>query len=251
MPPMAAPPESVPTPATPSRVLVADDDAASRHFLRAALEGIGLAVVTCADGAQALDAARSQRFDLLLLDCRMPGANAVDVLTAVRADLRARSVAAPAIASTAEPDMPTRRRLLAAGFSAVLGKPCGMGDVRAVLAQLGIGAAPLLDDDAALHVTGNAATTQALRGLLRAEVQSLQEDLASFDGHGGALEDRLHRLRSSCGFCGAPALAAATIRLQHQLQADAPLPPAALDAFRAALDATLHALPELAAPTQA
>lgn len=251
MPPMAAPPESVLAPPTPSRVLVADDDAASRHFLRGALEGIGLAVATCVDGKQALDAARGQHFDLLLLDCRMPGANAVEVLTAVRADPHARSAAAPAAASTAEPDAPTRRRLLAAGFGAVLGKPCGTRDVRALLTQLGIGFTPLLDDAAALRVTGNAATTQALRGLLRAEVQSLREDLTPFDGYREALGDRLHRLRSSCGFCGAPALATATIRLQHRLQTDAPLPPAALDAFRAALDATLLALPDLAASTKA
>ncbi|TAL71505.1 MAG: response regulator [Rhodanobacter sp.] len=223
------------------RVLIADDDAASCRFLGDAMAALGAAVTTCADGAGAVHWAQTERFDLLLLDCRMPVAGALDVLARLQADPHARSGHAVAVASTAEPEAATRTRLLAAGFHAVLPKPCGMAQLRNLM-LLVPGASPLLDNAAAVRATGNAATMQALRTLLRHELQALQRDLAALATQRNAFGERLHRLRSSCGFCGTPALAAAVARLQQRVQASATINPATLDAFDAAVTATLDAL---------
>jgi DNA-binding response OmpR family regulator len=54
------------------RVLVVDDDEAILEMVQDALEGAGYAVLTAADGADALLSFASQRPDVVLLDIMMP-----------------------------------------------------------------------------------------------------------------------------------------------------------------------------------
>ena len=54
------------------RVLVVDDDAAIRQFIRMALEGNGYEVATAEDGQAALAAVRAAPPRVILLDMRMP-----------------------------------------------------------------------------------------------------------------------------------------------------------------------------------
>lgn len=225
----------------PPRVLVADDDPASCRFLCEGLRSLGARVTECADGRQALQRARAEAFDLLLLDCRMPGAGAREVLVTLRADALAASAGSLAVASSAELGTAERRDLLAAGFHEVLCKPCGVAELRHVLALLP-GAAPLLDDVAALRASGDAATMQALRQLLRGELALLHQELGMPDCDPAALDDRLHRLRSSCGFCGTAALAAEVASLQQRLRGAPHDAIQAIAQFRSAVQLTLQAL---------
>ncbi|WP_426664103.1 response regulator [Rhodanobacter aciditrophus] len=230
-----------PAASLPPRVLVADDDPASRRFLCDGLRALGAEVADCGDGAQALQLARDEAFDLLLLDCRMPGAGAREVLAALRADGQAGSAGSLAVASSAELDAAVRGELLAAGFGDVLGKPCGIAELQRVLALLP-GFAPVLDDAAALRASGDAATMQALRQLLRGELALLYQELGMPDCDPAALDDRLHRLRSSCGFCGAAALAAEVTHLQRRLREQPHAAAPAVAQFRGAVQITLQAL---------
>lgn len=77
----------------PLRILVADDDAALRRLLEAALIHFGHAVVSCADGAAALRKSETETFDLFLLDFRLGTPDGVEVLAA----LRARGLTTPVI----------------------------------------------------------------------------------------------------------------------------------------------------------
>lgn len=224
----------------PPRVLVADDDPASLRFLCDGLRSLGALVQACADGTQAVSLARNAAFDMLLLDCRMPGAGAREVLATLRADGGA-STGSLAVASSAELSAAEQRELLACGFHDVLRKPCGIAELQHVLALLP-GVAPVLDDEAALHASGDVATMQALRQLLRNELTQLHLELDAPERNDAALGDRLHRLRSSCGFCGAATLAAETVRLQQQLREAPHGASPAIVRFRAALAATLQAL---------
>ena len=222
------------------RVLVADDDPASRRFLHDALLALGAQVQDCANGNEALQLARNQRFDLLLLDCRMPGAGACEVLEGLQASGGA-SRGSLAVASSAELDAAAERELRACGFHDVLRKPCGLAELQRVLAMLP-GAMPVLDDEAALRASGDASTMRALRQLLRNELALLDRELGSAERDDAQLEDRLHRLRSSCGFCGAPALATEATRLQQQLRTSPRAFDMAVTQFLGALRATLQAL---------
>ena len=225
----------------PIHVLVADDDAGSRRFLHDGLAALGARVATCANGYAALERARAETFDLLLLDCRMPGAGALEILSVLREEAAAYSADTVAIATTAELAPEDEQRLLGAGFSEILMKPCGMNDLQRVLALPERQSAAILDDHAALLTSGDATTMRALRRLLRDELAVLLTDLESFDGDRDRFADRLHRLRSSCGFCGAATLSNQTALLQRQL-ARAGTAPISLGRFRHALLATVMAL---------
>jgi two-component system nitrogen regulation response regulator GlnG len=67
-------------------VLVADDDPAIRLVLRHRLEASGYAVEEAADSSSALNALRSNRFDVALLDIMMPGQGGLEVLSHARTD---------------------------------------------------------------------------------------------------------------------------------------------------------------------
>ncbi|MEO6799539.1 MAG: response regulator [Rhodanobacter sp.] len=231
-------------PTAPShlRVLVADDDPGSCRFLGDGLRSLGAIVETCVDGATALARAHAEHFDLLLLDCHMPDGGALRILTRLRGDAQASSSDSAAVATSAELAPADRRNLLGAGFNEVLLKPCTLADLQHVLSLAHAEpACCVLDDDAALCSSGDPTTMRALRLLLRGELGLLQRELDGLSRDLPAFADRLHRLRSSCGFCGATALAQRTVLMQQQLSRDGATP-AAMASFRKAIQATLQAL---------
>lgn len=65
--------------------LIADDDPAFRLLLNAALTRLGFEVTITADGLTALERALEKRFDLVVLDVLMPGADGFEVCKALRA----------------------------------------------------------------------------------------------------------------------------------------------------------------------
>lgn len=68
------------------RVLVVDDDAALSEMLGIVLRGEGFEPVFCADGAQAVQAFRDSRPDIVLLDLMLPGMDGIDICRAIRQD---------------------------------------------------------------------------------------------------------------------------------------------------------------------
>jgi two-component system nitrogen regulation response regulator GlnG len=68
-----------------TRVLVADDESSIRFVLREALTAAGHEVVEAVDGNEARERLSTQRFDLALLDIRMPGPSGLELLDEVAA----------------------------------------------------------------------------------------------------------------------------------------------------------------------
>jgi len=240
------PQDTLLSPETASRrhLLVADDDASTRQFLAGALAGHGYTVTLACDGAEALALGRAGRFDAMLLDCRMPRGGAIDVLSALRGDTQAASHAVIAIATSAEVPANLHTELLKAGFSGVIEKPCQIGSlVDTLAATLGIDAELcVLDDKAGLIATGDPDTMRALRELLRAELMDLGGALDALGHDPGALVERMHQLRSACGFCGATRLEWQAKVLQAHVRETRAVVPAALERFRIELEATVAAL---------
>ena len=228
---------------SPPRVLLAEDDPVSASFLTEALQALGLEVQWCADGAGALALAREEAFALLLLDCRLPGMGAKDIVTALRSDGKAASRHAPVLASSADLGPGLERELLTAGCQCVLAKPLRLEDLeRSLQACLAAHSLALIDDRAGLQASGSTRNLQALRGLFLAELEALSLELSRLAGEPQALYERLHRLRASCGFCGAKALAEACRQLGMQAGISGPGRTGALEAFRRPLAATIEAL---------
>ncbi|MGH2934685.1 MAG: response regulator transcription factor [Gaiellaceae bacterium] len=108
------------------RVLVVDDDAAVRGVLSNVLADEGFEVVgAAADGAEAVELARSLRPDTILLDVRMPGVDGIEAARRIRAlDPGVRLVMLSAY------DDPTLLREAAdAGASRFLVKGCPLPDL--------------------------------------------------------------------------------------------------------------------------
>lgn len=230
-----------------SQLLVADDDPSTREFLRGALVAMGFAVTLAKDGAQALTLARTKRFDALLLDCRMPSGGAIEVLAALRSDPAAESRDAVAMATSAEVPATLRQTLSDAGFACVIEKPCRVASLAYALgatpgADSDIPRLALLDDEEALKATGDASVLQALRSLFREDLTELIRELDSLADAPKVLVERMHRLRSACGFCGATRLAAQAKAFQNDLTETRWASPAALHRFRSELELTLNAL---------
>lgn len=68
------------------RILVVDDDAATRHLICGLLEAQGYVVGTAADGSEALERLSTGRFDLMLVDVWMPAMNGLELLSRIRAE---------------------------------------------------------------------------------------------------------------------------------------------------------------------
>lgn len=67
------------------RVLVVDDDADWREFLKLSLEELGYEAHEASDGPEALEALSRQRYGVILLDLNMPGMRGEDVVAALPA----------------------------------------------------------------------------------------------------------------------------------------------------------------------
>ncbi|MDO5503370.1 MAG: MtrAB system response regulator MtrA [Actinomycetia bacterium] len=68
------------------RVLIVDDDSSLAEMLSIVLRNEGLEVAHVADGALALDAMRTERPDLVLLDVMLPGMDGMEVCRRIRAE---------------------------------------------------------------------------------------------------------------------------------------------------------------------
>jgi CheY-like chemotaxis protein len=226
------------------RVLLAEDDPVSREFLREAADACGAQVTDCVDGHQALDLARKDAWDLLILDHNLPGLDGDVLLALLRADPLAASRTTPAIATSAARDMEADA-LERAGFVEVLAKPMHIETLQGALRRHGCMPDPHFDDADALRACGSPAAVTRLRRLFaEQELPNVQDELDAAGEDLRALLPVLHRLRASCGFCGARSLAEASANLSHAITTplDAGQRAAALEAFRMALAGTRSAL---------
>jgi CheY-like chemotaxis protein len=110
----------VPPTAPPAHVLLVDDSELVTDALGVLLDAVGYRVTAAASVATALDAARRDAPDVLLVDLTLPDGDGLGVLSALRAEGRAPRVA---VALTGHDDPETEARCLSAGCRAVLVKP--------------------------------------------------------------------------------------------------------------------------------
>jgi CheY-like chemotaxis protein len=109
------------------RALVVDDAPDVTEMLAILLQYAGYEVVMVYSGPQALNAARAERFDVVVSDIGMPGMNGYELAEAVRAlpDYQA----TPMIAVTGFTMFEDRERALRSGFNAFLTKPINPRDL--------------------------------------------------------------------------------------------------------------------------
>lgn len=127
--------ERVPRPT----VLIVDDDVGTRDTFQAALRALGLLVDCAASGSEAIELAMSTRFEIAVLDLRLPDISGTDVVRSLRALGRY----SPFILISAFLTTGATVEAMRLGAVDVLDKPIALGDLcTSVLWAIGLRGEP-------------------------------------------------------------------------------------------------------------
>ncbi|MGH6992252.1 MAG: ATP-binding response regulator, partial [Caulobacteraceae bacterium] len=105
-----------------AHVLIVDDNATNRIVVEALCGMFDCSSESVADGIEAVEAARAGRFDVILMDIKMPRMDGLAATREIRR-LPGPEARTPIIALTANADLEDARDYLAAGMQAVVEKP--------------------------------------------------------------------------------------------------------------------------------
>jgi CheY-like chemotaxis protein len=103
------------------RILLVDDNAENRRFLSRRLQRRGFEVLEAVDGAAAVDMARAEKPDLVLMDMNMPAVDGWEATRRIKADPA--SAAVPVVGLTAHALQGDRERAIEAGCADYHTKP--------------------------------------------------------------------------------------------------------------------------------
>ena len=119
---MAPVSRSIPQPARPLAVLLAEDGPVNQLLVKRLLEKAGHTVTVVETGVQAIEAVAGSDFDVVLMDIQMPEMDGLDATMRIRAgEKNGRRL--PVIALTAHAMEADRERCLAAGMDGYISKP--------------------------------------------------------------------------------------------------------------------------------
>lgn len=102
-------------------ILIADDEESLRVLMQTTLEDPNRCILLAADGLEALQIARNERPDLVVLDWMMPGMTGLEVAQALRQDPATAHI--PILMVTAMGQERDRKQGVALGVQAYLVKP--------------------------------------------------------------------------------------------------------------------------------
>ncbi|HKV99247.1 MAG TPA: response regulator, partial [Vicinamibacterales bacterium] len=127
----AASPMPAEPPATPLRILLAEDNHVNRTLATRVLEKRGHEVVSAVNGREAIDRLThaSPPFDLVLMDVQMPELDGLSATISIRQHERVAGGRVPIVAMTAHAMTGDRERCLAAGMDDYLSKPIRPADL--------------------------------------------------------------------------------------------------------------------------
>ncbi len=220
-----------------ARVLVVEDHEINQRVVVRTAEQVGCEVDVAGDGREALEALAHNRYDVVLMDCRMPEMDGYTATAEIRRREAQTGGHVPIVAMTANAIKGDRERCLQAGMDDYLAKPVPPDRLRAMLRDWcvrGRGgrtrtrppatprpATPVALDPIALDAlrslededsTGFFA--QAVRTFLDEMPRAQAELRAAVEADDPrAVHDTAHRLKSSASLVGARALAGSLARL--------------------------------------
>lgn len=74
------------------KILIAEDSPTVLMMMRSALEKAGFTVITATDGMEALNKARSEQPDLIILDCILPKLDGYNICRMLKFDAKFKSI---------------------------------------------------------------------------------------------------------------------------------------------------------------
>jgi len=106
------------------KIVIADDSALARMFIRRCLEIAGLGdseFIEAADGAEALQRLKETHADMLVTDLTMPNMNGIELLKRISANPRLTGL--PVLVVTSAGNDEQRKQLMELGATRILSKP--------------------------------------------------------------------------------------------------------------------------------
>ncbi|MBK8335665.1 MAG: response regulator [Sterolibacteriaceae bacterium] len=118
------------------RVLLVDDNPVNLEVGVALLQMLGVTVVAAESGEAAVATAAKGGFDLILMDCHMPGVDGFEATQIIRhTELERNEQPCPIVALTANATANCRQRCQEAGMSGFLSKPFRMKELEQMLSR--------------------------------------------------------------------------------------------------------------------
>jgi len=114
------------------RILIVDDERNVRMMYRAALETEGFDVIEADSGTAAVEQFAKSKFDVAVLDLRMPEMDGLELLEV----MRDRNIKTPAVIITAYGDMPNAVKAMKLGAIDFLAKPVTPEQLRTLLNEV-------------------------------------------------------------------------------------------------------------------
>jgi PAS domain S-box-containing protein len=211
-----------------ARVLVVEDNSVNQLVTLGQLQRLGHECVVAASGIEAIEAIEAIKegeFDLVLMDCQMPGMNGYEATRRIR-QMEPPLATLPIIAVTAHALPGEREKCLAAGMNDYLAKPVSLEQLGAMIRlwankasaapPVAAAASDMQGDDVQVldreRVSSFLAISRTQEGFLDGLVKTFRQDVpsrldalraaaASGDSHDLALA--AHALKSSSGSVGA------------------------------------------------
>jgi two-component system cell cycle response regulator DivK len=107
------------------RILIVEDTPISLTLLKQLLKAHGCEVLGTPEGLQALDLAREEQPDLILMDIRLPDISGFEVTRLLKADDRTKTIPIIAVTALASPEY--EKKGLESGCGAYIPKPITLG----------------------------------------------------------------------------------------------------------------------------
>ncbi|HVQ95784.1 MAG TPA: ATP-binding protein [Mycobacteriales bacterium] len=196
------------------RVLLAEDNAVNRAIIGRMLDLLGLRWDSVSDGAAAVAAASTQRYDAILMDVQMPGTDGVEATRRIRAAESDRHT--PIVALTANAMGGDRETYLAAGMDDYVPKPMRLATLRATLQRYVSPALEVSAADLDAARLADLATQLQDAALVSSAVELYLSELPGRCGtiteagerlDRGGLQAAAHALKSASAMLGATAIA--------------------------------------------
>jgi PAS domain S-box-containing protein len=215
-----------------ARILVAEDDRTNQRVLLGQLEKLGYQAWAVSSGGEAVEALRREKYDLVLMDCQMPGMGGLGATRRIR-DLGLPDI--PIIAVTADAMVGDRQRCIGGGMNDYLPKPVELRLLAEVLDKWLPQFAPLTElptaepaapeparavfDEAELlqRLAGDRELAgQIVNGFLEdfpSRLNNLRQRLEAADGPGAAMQ--AHALAGAAAAVSAGGLRALARAMEH------------------------------------
>ena len=233
------------------RIQCVDDNPANLLLVQTLLEDMGSRVTAVDSGYAAIEAVKTEAFDLVLMDVQMPGMDGRETTEVLRQwESGQHNAPLPIVALTAHAMANEKRALLQSGMDDYLTKPISERQLaQVVLKWTGLALRnhvqesgyeasrpnaklPILDHEEGLRLAaGKADLAVDMLAMLLASLEADREAIqqARKEQDNNALIERVHRLHGATRYCGVPQLRAACQRSETLLKQESPHAYAALN----------------------